>query len=362
MAHRMARPLVAGLVIASAVAAAGCGSSGNSASSTASSTSAASTTPASSKSLSIALMTPAQRNDGGLTQYSLVGVNDAVKAIPGSKLSSVVDNVTDPQKQIQTLRTLAQNNDVVIADSATLNQAVDTVAPSYPSKRFILVAGLTKNAHDNVTSLNPQPGYDAALIGAIAALRTKTKKLGMISGVQVPASEAWGFGMRQGAGLVDKSATVATTFTGDYNDVGKAKQAAQAMIANGVDQIIADLDSGSEGIYQAAASAKGKKVEVYQVFGANCAASPTVVGAGVISWASIVKEALTSYASRTLKPGASYYTLKSKDALNFQWCDGKSTSAEVKLVGDTTQKFVSGQATPAKGVTDPNPGYEVVEK
>ena len=358
MASAMSRPLAAGMLAMAALGVAACGSDSKSGgSSTASSASSGS-----SSALKIALMTPAARNDGGLTQYSLVGVNDAVKEIKGAKLTSVVDNVSDPQKQIQTLRTLAGANDVVIADSATLNQAVDTVATAFPKTRFILVAGLTKNAHDNVTSVAPQPGYAAAIIGAVAADRSKSKKLGMISGSQVPASEAWQFGMKQGAQLTDKSASVTATYTGDYNDVGKAKQAAQAMIANGVDEIIADLDSGSDGVYQAAAAAKGKKVEVYQVFGLNCKASPTVVGSGVISWPSILKDALVSFHNDALKPGATFYTLKSKDAVNFQWCEGKSTTAQAKIAKETTSKFASGAIAPAKGVTDADPGYEVVQK
>jgi basic membrane protein A len=359
MAFRMGRPLTAAMLATTALVVTACGSDSDSGGST---NASSGSSGGSSSGMKIALMTPAARNDGGLTQYSLVGVNDAVKQIQGAKLTSVVDNVADPQKQIQTLRTLAGANDVVIADSATLNQAVDTVAKAFPKTRFILVAGLTKSAHNNVTSVAPQPGYAAAIIGAVAADRSKTKKLGMISGSQVPASEAWAFGMKQGAQLTDKSATVAATYTGDYNDVGKAKQAAQAMIANDVDQIIADLDSGSEGVYQAAAAAKGKTVDVYQVFGLNCDASPTVVGSGVISWASILKDLLVSLSSDQLKPGATFYTLKSKDAVNFQWCDGKATAAQKKIADETTSKFASGEVAPAKGVTDADPGYEVVEK
>jgi basic membrane protein A len=339
---------------------AGCGSSGDSSESTSGSTASSTTASGGGEGVKVALMTPAQRNDGGLTQFSLEGVNKAVKDLNGD-LTSVVDNVSDPQKQVQTLRTLAQNKDIVIADSATLNQAVDTVAPAFPDTTFLLVAGVTKQEHDNVTSLNPQPGLDAVVIGAVAAERSKSKKLGMIAGSQVPASEAWAFGMKQGAGLQDKSATVASTYTGDYNDVGKAKQAAEAMIANGVDQIIADLDSGSEGIYQAADAANGK-VDVYQVFGLNCDATDAVVGSGVINWSSILEDGVKSAADGTLKPGMAMYTLKSPDAVSFQFCPGKAQGDEQKIADDVTKQLADGQITPAEGVLDADPGYTVVQK
>src|SRR5262249_12955616 len=156
-----------------------------------------------------------------------------------------------------------------VADGASLNKAVEVVAPRYPKVRFILVAANTKSFADNVTSVDAAVGYDAIVVGAVASARSRSKKLGMLSGLQVPASTSWYYGMVQGAGLGTSGTKVAQTYTGDYNDVGKAKQAAEAMTATGVDSILADLDSGSQGVYQAADAAK-PAVDVYQVFGLDC--------------------------------------------------------------------------------------------
>jgi basic membrane protein A len=307
--------------------------------------------------LTIGFLAPAPRNDGGLTQYSLLGAEEAAKEIPGAEVTSVVDNVTEPQEQVRDLRSLAEEDAVVIAASATLNQAVAQVAPSYPETRFILLAGTTPTFFENATALVPDPGLDAVVAGAVMATGSKSKTLGVVAGVPVPASAAWGKGVKQGAELVDPSTKVASTFTGDYNDVGKAKQAAQAQIAEGADQVLGDLDSGIEGVYQAAAGS-GKEVATYQVFALVCEASPTVVGSGVISWTEIVKSALDEQSEGKLPPGAIFYGLQDPKLLSFQFCPGKGSAAQKKIAKEVTAELAGGELEPAPGVVEPEPEYQ----
>ncbi|MEV4974682.1 BMP family lipoprotein [Streptomyces scopuliridis] len=304
----------------------------------------------------IGFLAQAPRNDGGFTQFSLAGVNAAISKNADLKLSSVVDNAANSQKQIQGLESLAAKNDIVIADGASLNKSVAVVAPKYPKVRFILVASDLDQYAENVTSVTTAVGHNAIVAGAVASMHSHSKKLGMIAGLQVPASTAWYYGMVQGAKIDNAATEVVQTYTGDYNDVGKAKQAAEAMMANGVDQILSDLDSGSEGVYQAADAGK-PAASVYDVFAMHCDSSPNIIGSGVVSWADILQSAVTEAATDKLPSGAISYGLAS-GALRFEFCPGKGSAAEKALAQKVTKQIVDGEITADKGVLLPKPSYK----
>lgn len=310
--------------------------------------------------LTLGFISQAPRNDGGFTQFSLVGVNAAIAKNSKIKLSSIVDNAANSQEQVQGLESLAAKNDIVIADGASLNKSVQVVAAKYPKVRFIMVASDLDEYAENVTSVTTAVGYNAVVIGAVASMHSKTKKLGMIAGLEVPASTAWFYGMEQGAKLGNPAVKVVQSYTGDYNDVGKAKQAAEAMMANGVDQLLSDLDSGSEGVYQAASA--GKPVaDVYDVFALHCDSGTNIIGSGVVSWADILQSAVTDAAKDTLPSGAISYGLSS-GALRFEFCPGKGTDAEKALAAKVTKQIVDGKLKADKNVLMPTPDYKFQQR
>ncbi|MFL5846906.1 MAG: BMP family ABC transporter substrate-binding protein [Solirubrobacteraceae bacterium] len=348
--------VLTGLAVAlSAGALAACGSDDKDTSSTATSGGTSTTATAAKDGPKIAVLTPAPRNDGGLAQFVIEGAGEAAKST-GGELAAIVDNVTDPQKQIQGLRNLAEDNDIVIAASGSLNQATEAVADKYPDTIFIQLLAPTKTFHKNVTAVVPQLGLNAIVAGAVMATGSKSKKLGVVAGLEIPASTEEVAGISQGAKLVDPSVDVASTFTGDYNDVGKAKQGGAAQMADGVDQILGDLDSGIRGLTQAA---EAGDAEVYQVFGLTCDASSSITGSARVSFAALANSAITDAAAGSLEPGALFITLKDPDKMRFEFCPGKGTPEQKKIAQETTDKLVSGEITPDEGVVDPDPGYSL---
>ncbi|MFE9656307.1 BMP family protein [Micromonospora sp. NPDC006431] len=308
----------------------------------------------------IGFISQAPRNDGGFTQFGLAGVNAAVEADKNLKLSSIVDNAANSQEQIQGLESLAAKNQIVVADGASFNKAVAVVAPKYPKVHFILVAADLDAYAENVTSVSAAVGYNAIVVGAVASAHSRTKKLGMIAGLQVPASGAWYYGMAQGAALENPNTKVVQTYTGDYNDVGKAKQAAEAMIASGVDSILSDLDSGSGGVYQAVGGS-ASPADVYDVFALHCDSSPHIIGSGVVSWSDILKNAVSDAAAGKLPAGAISYGLGT-GALRFEFCPGKGTAEEKGLVEKITKDITDGKIVADKGVLLPKPAYHFEQR
>jgi basic membrane protein A len=302
----------------------------------------------------------APRNDNGLTQYSLAGVQAAIDADPSLKLTSIVDNVTTSQEQIQGLETLAADNDIVIADSASLNKAVEVVAAKYPATRFILVAADLPSFANNVTSVIANVGYPAYVAGAVAAIDSSSKAFGVIAGLELPATAAWYYGMKQGAQSQNPSTNVSVTYTGDFNDVGKAKAAAEAMIANGVSAIISDLDAGSAGVYQAA-DAASSPTRVLDVFALHCDQSKNIIGSGTVSWAKILQDAVTAAAAASLPAGSVSYGL-ANGALKFEFCPGMGSDKAKAVAESVTKDLINSKITLDKGVLLPKPNYAQIER
>lgn len=89
-------------------------------------------------------------------------------------------------------------------------------------------------------------------IGALAAKHTQTGKIGYIGGLTLPFSYAEVHAVQQA--IDDQGADVAlqSVWAGDFNDPSKARELADAMIADDVDVIMGSLNLGMFGIFEAA--------------------------------------------------------------------------------------------------------------
>ncbi len=135
-----------------------------------------------------------------------------------------------------------------------------TLAQEFPNVFFIAEGdGAVENAPGNlwVIDRNFQVGFYA--IGALAAQQTQTGKIGYISGLTLPFSYAEVHAMEQAISDLGLDVEVNAVWVGDFNDPTKARELADAMIADGVDVIVGSLNLGMFGIFEAA---KGSSVPV----------------------------------------------------------------------------------------------------
>jgi basic membrane protein A and related proteins len=95
-------------------------------------------------------------------------------------------------------------------------------------------------------------------LGVLAALSTKTNKVGFIAGIRLPDFNAQINSVQQAIKEYNPKASLVYAFTGDQNDPVKARQAAEAQIGSGVDFIVIAVNLGTYGILEAAQAAKGR--------------------------------------------------------------------------------------------------------
>lgn len=132
-----------------------------------------------------------------------------------------------------------------------VNQTVE-LARAFPDLIFIAEGDApVENPPANLWFIdrNFHTGFYA--IGATAAKATTSGKIGYIGGQTLPFSYAEVHAVQQALTDLGSNAELKTVWVGDFNDPTKARQVADAMMAEGVDVIMGSLNLGMLGVFEA---------------------------------------------------------------------------------------------------------------
>lgn len=143
---------------------------------------------------------------------------------------------------------------LIVAHGGQFDAAIQQVAPKFPKTFFLGVNGAVSGT--NIASLRIDHLQASYLCGIIGASMTKSNKLAYIAGQEFEATQQELRGFELGAKSIKPDIKISSTFTGDWNDVAKAKEATVAIISSGADVIYQWLDNASPAVLQTA-SEKG---------------------------------------------------------------------------------------------------------
>ena len=154
----------------------------------------------------------------------------------------------------QILDRLARDgNEVMISNGSGFADAMLAGAQKYPDNWFWVYSALadTKGL-PNVVGIDlhwNEVGYLAAAIGCMAS---KSKKIGLVMPQPIPAYTHAAGGVFDGVKAeCGSEKDLASTWTGTFDDNAKAKQATEALIADGADVIIDFQDAATPGVQSA---------------------------------------------------------------------------------------------------------------
>lgn len=99
-------------------------------------------------------------------------------------------------------------------------------------------------------------------IGALAAMQSQTGKIGYLGGLTLPFSYAEVHAMEQAISDLGLNVELKPVWVGNFNDPTKARELADAMIADGVDVIAGSLNLGMLGVFEAVKANSGSTVWV----------------------------------------------------------------------------------------------------
>lgn len=130
---------------------------------------------------------------------------------------------------------VADGNDIIIGLGFMVQEELEKVAKQYPKQRFILVDAVSDLP--NVTSIAFKEDEGSFLAGVVAALTTKTNRLGFIGGADVPLIHKFATGFEKGVHAVKPSASVQIVYAGDFGNDKLGANIAKDMFAKQCDVV-----------------------------------------------------------------------------------------------------------------------------
>lgn len=209
--------------------------------------------------LKIAIALPGSITDNGWSQAAHDALS-AAKAKWGIEFA-YTEKIKEPD-QVETLSDYARRGyNVIIAHGGEFQDAVDRVAPRFPKTRFVVNNGL--KAGKNVTTADFYFSQPAYVLGYIAGKMTKTGKAGVIQAQKFKFTTDSLAGFEAGFKAARPDGTVVASWTGDWDDVAKGKEAALSQLNQGVDVVWPTMDRATVGALQAVKEKKAYAFGIY---------------------------------------------------------------------------------------------------
>jgi basic membrane protein A len=165
--------------------------------------------------------------------------------------------VTNEAQREQGMRKMAQRGaNVIVCVGFAQADACDKVAKEFPDTKFSIIdVGWLDNANMRQYVFNEHEG--SFLVGALAAMASKTGKVGFVGGMDIPLIRKFACGYVQGAKAVNSKVEVYQNMTGTtpaaWNDPAKGSELAKSQFDRGADVVYAAAGGTGAGVYQAAA-------------------------------------------------------------------------------------------------------------
>lgn len=211
------------------------------------------------------------RGDQSFNDSAAAGLERAVAELGLSTANTrelaAAPNESEDAAATRLRQLVADGFNPIIAVGFKYASAVKTVATESPDVRFGIVDDSTVEL-PNVTPLVFAEEQGSFLVGAAAALKTQTCKIGFVGGVETPLIEKFEAGYVAGAKAVApnievdvKYLTPAGDFTG-FNDPAKATVVAKGQLDAGADVIYHASGASGQGVFEAVNTAQKMAIGV----------------------------------------------------------------------------------------------------
>ena len=164
---------------------------------------------------------------------------------------------TDAQREQALRRFAEQGYNPVIVTGFSYGSAMETVAPEFPDTDFVIIDMVVDQPNVRSVVFNEHEG--SYLVGVLAAMASKTGKVGFVGGMDIPLIQKFACGYVQGVKATNPDAEVFQNMTGTtgaaWNDPVKGGELAKSQIDRGADVVYHAAGGTGIGVLQAAADA-----------------------------------------------------------------------------------------------------------
>lgn len=166
--------------------------------------------------------------------------------------------IANEAQREQAMRRMADKGaNPVIGVGFSQGTALEKVARDYPRQSFALIDAVVRLPNVESVVFKEQEG--SFLVGLLAALASKSGKLGFVGGMDIPLIRKFQCGYEQGARYANPKVVLLSAMTGTtpaaWSDPTRGAELAKAQFAQGVDVVFAAAGGTGVGVYQAAKDA-----------------------------------------------------------------------------------------------------------
>lgn len=252
----------------------------------------------------------------------------------------------------QLLRSLAEEGyGLVFAVGFLFTDAVTAAAKDFPNTKFGLIDGFIPDLTEesNVACLGFTEHEGSFLVGAAAALKSQTGKIGFIGGMNIPLIQKFECGYRAGAKFVNPNIEVVVNYIGSTGDAFKnptaGKELALAQYDAGCDVIY--HASGQSGVGVIAAAAERQKwvigVDSDQYLTATPEEQPWVYTSMLKRVDTSVYETIKAFVNGEFKGGYATFNL-AIDGVGYSLSNKDALTSDIQAkVDEIKAKIISGE-------------------
>lgn len=163
--------------------------------------------------------------------------------------------IANAAQREQAMRKMAERGaNPIVGIGFSQGSALEKVAKDFPKLNFAIIDYVINLP--NVESVVFKEHEGSFLVGMMAAMASKTGKVGFVGGMDVPLIRKFQCGYEQGVKYANPKAEVSANMTGTtpsaWNDPARGGELAKAQFAKGVDVVFAAAGGTGVGVYQAA--------------------------------------------------------------------------------------------------------------
>lgn len=278
--------------------------------------------------IKIGILMPGSKLDHGWMESAYNGIKRA-EARYGSKIKiSFIENVKFGDME-QVLVSLATKNDLVIGAAGQTQASVLKVAQRFPKVKFSIV-GPTGTPTANVAQYDVLQAQIGFVAGAVAAMSSKNGAVSYVGGAEIPAIVNTGKEFGNGARYIKPDIKYFETYTGDFDDVTKAKEATLAAIGQGADVHYNILNLGVRGMEQAARDKNTKMIGSYTNYCAD--KNPLYLAYTVSGIGFMLEYAIDQMVAGTWKPEYKPFGLAmGPQSAGIEVCGGMTPQMQAKI-------------------------------
>src|SRR5437899_6680997 len=195
-------------------------------------------------------------NGGKFDKSFNEGVSNGAKKFSDETKIAVAEFEPTNETQVeQAQRRFAQRGqDPIVAVGFAQAVALEKVAKEFPNIHFTIIDSVVNLPNVQSVVFKEQEG--SFLVGVLAALASKSGKVGFVGGMDIPLMRRFQCGYEQGIKYANPKAELVANMTGTtpaaWNDPGRGAELAKGQFDRGVDVVYAAAGNTGTGVLQAA--------------------------------------------------------------------------------------------------------------